>query len=350
MSSINVTILGCGRWASGHAWYQSTVLKNNVLMWGRAGDAIYDELAMTRKNDFWELPTNVELTSDLDGAINNADFILVVIAAQGMRELGDRIAKSLKADKTKSKKTFILCMKGIDDTTHETLVQVLRRLLDENGVGDRATICVWVGPGHTAELVTGQPGVMIVDGECREATRDIATRFRSDSMKLYMGNDLVGAEVGAAAKNVLGIAAGILDGSDMQGLKGALMARGAYEVSKLIVAMGGKQITAYGLSHLGDFEATLFSRNSNNRRFGQALIEFIKDKKEIPADVVSQLRLPLAEGVGTAKAMYMLAKKHNVEMPITNSVYRLLHKGSNPMEEFREIFLRGNLCEFGECQ
>ena len=343
----NITILGCGRWASAHAWYQSTILKNNVLMWGRAGDPMYDTLAQTRKNDFWELPKNVELTSNLDAALQNSEYIYIIISAQAMRDLAPKIAAALKG--TKEKKTFILCMKGIDDTTNETLSRVLRNSLNKTLCtmhSKLCTICVWVGPGHIEEFLSGQPGVMIIDGEDREVVTDMATRFRSDTMKLYVGNDLIGAEVGAAAKNVLGIAAGILDGAKMSSLKGALMARGVYEVSKLITAMGGKAMTAYGLSHLGDFEATLFSRNSNNRRFGEALIDYVSKNCEMPTDIVNQLRLPLAEGVGTSKALYNLAKKHKVEMPITTVVYEVLHKGKDPFEGFKELFLRGNIVEF----
>jgi len=342
----NITVLGCGRWASFHAWYQAIRLEHNVLMWGREEDPMYKELSTTRKNDFWELPQNVNCTSDLQHVLEFSDYIIIVISAQGMRDLSPKIAKALSTLDNKSQKKFVLCMKGIDDTTLETLSQLLRRELDVHKDKINASICVWLGPGHIQEFLEGQPGVMIIDGEDRDVVLHVVNKFKSDSMKLYAGHDLIGAEVGAAAKNVFGIAAGILDGAGFSSLKGALMARGVFEVSRLVVAMGGDKLTPYGLSHLGDFEATLFSRNSNNRRFGEAVIKHVKDKQALEENIAKQLRLPLAEGVGTSKAMYLLAKKYNIEMPISNFVYNVLHKGADPFKAYRDLFMRGNLDEF----
>jgi len=342
----NIAVLGCGRWASFHSWYQSVRLEHNVLMWGRSDDPMYQQLSTIRKNDFWELPENVNCSSDLREVLCFSDYIIIVISAQGMRDLAPRIAKTLSEMKNHSHKKFILCMKGIDDTTLERLSELLRREFDKYKGKIDATISVWLGPGHIQEFLEGQPGVMIIDSEDRKTAIHIAEKFKSSSMKLYAGNDIIGAEVGAAAKNVFGIVAGILDGANLSSLKGALMARGVFEVSRLIVAMGGKKLTPYGLSHLGDFEATLFSRNSNNRRFGEAVIKHIKEKNELSKDVAKELRLPLAEGVASAKAIYELSKKYEVEIPITKFVYEVLHKGKDPFDGFKELFLRGNLDEF----
>jgi len=318
-------------------------------MWGRDDDPMYQSLATTRKNGFWELPDNVQTSSDLAGVLAASDYVYIIISAQGMRDLSSKIAAALAT--SAGEKTFILCMKGIDEETNETLSQLLRRELNAADARARHSICVWVGPGHIEEFLNDQPGVMIVDGEHKKTVEHIAESFKSPIMKLYVGEDLIGTELGAAAKNVLGIGAGILDGANMVSLKGALMARGAYEVSKLIVAMGGKKMTAYGLSHLGDFEATLFSRNSNNRRFGEALITYLQQnpglkKTPPPVELARELRLPLAEGVGTSLALHNLAKKYNVSMPITETVYRIVHHGINPLTCFGELFMRDNLREF----
>lgn len=327
-------------------------------MWGRSGDPIYENLSITRKNDFWQLPEDVLLISDLDKALGHSDYIFVIISAQGMRSFSKEIAKTLQnvfekyIDENPSGvpncKTFVLCMKGIDEQTNQTLTQTLRdAITDElSSVNEHLSkICVWVGPGHIQEFLEGQPGVMLVDGEDKEIVQRIATEFRSDTMKLYVGDDLIGAEIGAAAKNVLGIAAGILDGSGMPSLKGALMARGVYEVSKLVQAMGGKQLTAYGLSHLGDFEATLFSHNSHNRRFGEELIKLITENNWHGPNYY---RGYLAEGVATSIALQNLAKKYSVSMPICDMVYKVIHEKKDPFTGFKELFLRDNVNEFGE--
>jgi len=319
---MKIAILGCGRWASFHAWYQSTILKNDVLVWG-IDDACYKSLSTTRKNNYLTLPKSVNFTTDLRAALKFSDHIVISISAQAMPEFSKRIKEIAP-----KKKTFILCMKGLIDETGERLSVVLSREIDKSN-----KVVVWVGPGHTQEFVKGQPNIMLIDGQDEKAVEDVIARFKSSLIRLYKGEDLLGAEVGAAAKNVIGIVAGILDGANLTSLKGALMARGIYEVAKLIVAMGGKQMTAYGISHLGDFQATLFSECSHNRRYGE---KFIKGEHEEH----------LAEGVATSKALNFLAKKHNVDMPICRSCYEILHEGRTLQDCFREIFERENIREF----
>ncbi len=132
-------------------------------------------------------------------------------------------------------------------------------------------LAVWVGPGHVQDFLAGVPNCMVIDSDDRALTERIVEQFQSELLRLYIGTDLIGTEIGAAAKNVMGIAAGLLDGKGLSSLKGALMARGAREIARLIRAMGGNELSAYGLCHLGDYEATLFSPHSHNRRFGEAV-------------------------------------------------------------------------------
>ena len=326
---MKVAILGCGRWASFHAWYQAVKLKNDVLVWGRAEDCIFTDLLKFRKNGYLELPESVGLTNDLKKAVNHAEYIIISISAQGVSDL----ASNIKKQDVKNK-TFVLCMKGIDNKTGERLSQILKRDIDASN-----NICVWVGPGHVQDFLSGQPNVMIIDGENAESVADVVKKFRSDLIKLYEGDDLIGVEVGAAAKNVMGLAAGMLDGAKMSSLKGALMARGVYEVSQLTVAMGGNQLTPYGISHIGDYEATLFSQNSHNRRYGE---EYIKSK--LSGRLMKQEGL--AEGVETVKAMMLLSEKYNVEMPISSAVYKVIHENKNAQSVLKELFARVHNKEF----
>lgn len=152
-------------------------------------------------------------------------------------------------------------------------------------------------------------------------------------IRFYYGNDLIGNEVGAAAKNVVGIAAGMLDGAGLSSLKGALMSRGTREVARLIHAMGGSELSAYGLCHLGDYEATVFSPYSHNRRFGEMLVKGEKFDK-------------LAEGYYTADALMRLGRKHNVELPICEAVYKTLYEGADPKETIENLFTRTLKTEF----
>ena len=163
----------------------------------------------------------------------------------------------------------------------------------------------------------------------------LVNKFSTDLIRLYIGDDIIGTEIGAAAKNVVGIAAGMLDGADLGSLKGALMARGAREVARLIHAMGGNELSAYGLCHLGDYEATLFSLHSQNRKFGESFIK----KEEYTK---------LAEGAATVKALMKLSEEYNVELPISKLVYDVIYNNIAPMDAMSALFDRDVKTEFSK--
>ena len=321
---MNITLLGCGRWGSFIAWYMNTIKNNNVMVWGRENDPLLDNLIKTRKNDYVEFPESIQLTHDLNKALNHSDTIIISISAQAVRNLMQSIIK-IPCYKTK---TFVLCMKGIEDSTGKRLSEVLI----ENGVLPN-NIAVWVGPGHIQEFTRRVPNCMIIDSYNPKLTSLLVEKFSSNLIRFYKGNDIVGSEIGAAAKNVMGIGAGMLDGLGYSVLKGALMARGAYEVSQLIKAKGGNELSAYGLCHLGDYEATLFSPHSHNRKFGEMFIKGEPFEK-------------LAEGVATTSAMLKMAEELNIDLPITQAIYNILNKVSTPQQILEKLFSRENKCEF----
>ena len=174
---------------------------------------------------------------------------------------------------------------------------------------------------------------MVIDSNNENVKKKLVDTFNSDLIRIYYGQDLIGNEVGAAAKNVIGIAAGMLDGLGVSSLKGALMSRGTREVSRLIKAMGGNELSAYGLCHLGDYEATVFSQFSHNRRFGELFIKGEQYDK-------------LAEGYYTVRAMMNLAKNYGVELPISRAVYEMLHQNKDPKETLNGLFARSIKNEF----
>lgn len=319
---MNISVLGCGRWGSFIAWYQATQLKNKVISWGPQGDYSYEVLKNTGKNEYVVLDKSIELTCDLQYAVTASDVIIISISSQGLRGFMQKVAAYDVKDKI-----FVLCMKGIEEATGKRLSEVLI----ESGV-KKDKIAVWVGPGHIQAFTQGIPNCMLIDSYDPALKKYIADSFKSSLIRFYYGNDIIGSEIGAAAKNVLGIAAGVLDGSGYVSLKGPLMARGAYEVGKLIKAMGGEFSSAYGLAHLGDYETTLFSEYSHNRRYGEMMAHGARFEK-------------LAEGVMTAKAMKELGDKYGVELPITNAVYEACFlskpfENGNGAEKCMEILLK----------
>ncbi|HKL99769.1 MAG TPA: NAD(P)H-dependent glycerol-3-phosphate dehydrogenase, partial [Mobilitalea sp.] len=154
-----------------------------------------------------------------------------------------------------------------------------------------------------------------------------------DLIRFYYGEDLLGNEIGAAAKNVIGIAAGMLDGLKLTSLKGALMSRGTREIARLIKAMGGNELSAYGLCHLGDYEATVFSEFSHNRRYGEMLVK-------------GEEYTELAEGYYTVAALLGLSKRFQVDLPICNAIYEVLYNKQDAVTALEQLFLRSLKKEF----
>lgn len=318
---MKVTVIGCGRWGTLIAWYLDKI-KMEVSLYGRAESKNMKRLMEERKNDFLTLSQTVQLTTDLQST-QEAEVIVISVNAQGLQAL----MEELKPYNLRNK-IFVLCMKGIEITTGRRLTQVVN---DNTDFSNEAA--VWIGPGHVQELYRGIPNCMVIDSNKEQVKTALVNAFHSDLIRIYYGQDLIGNEVGAAAKNVIGIAAGMLDGLNLTSLKGALMSRGTREVSRLIKAMGGNELSAYGLCHLGDYEATVFSQYSNNRKFGELYIKGEKYEK-------------LAEGYYTVRAMMNLGKNYGVELPISQAVYEVLYNGKDAKATLDELFSRTIKNEF----
>ncbi|PFF10109.1 glycerol-3-phosphate dehydrogenase [Bacillus cereus] len=320
---MNISVLGCGRWGTFIAWYANKV-GHNVMLWGRENSRNYIELNKTRKNDYLELSKDIELSNSLHKTIVFAEIVIISISAQELRSFANRLNL---IDEIQGK-TFILCMKGLEATSGKRLSQVFSEI-----VGENTNMAVWIGPGHVQDFVNDIPNCMVIGSENISITKKIVQEFNSDLIRFYYGQDLIGNEIGAATKNVMGIAAGMLDGLNYSSLKGSLMARGTRELSRLVTAMGGNDLTIYGLSHLGDYEATLFSLHSHNRKFGEAFVLGQKFDK-------------LAEGVSTVKALKELSKQYDVELPISNALYEILFESKDAKDTLEELFLRPVKFEF----
>ncbi len=318
---MKITVIGCGRWGSLITWYLDT-LGHSVTLYGRESSANMQEFLSSRSNGLLTLNQSVTLSTDIN-CVNSAEIVIISVGAQGLSALFDEL-KPLGI----KNKTFVLCMKGIEVSSGRRLSQIAEDNLDNSN-----KIAVWLGPGHVQEFYSGKPNCMVIDSESEETKQLLVAAFKGPLIRFYYGEDLIGNEVGAAAKNVIGIAAGMLDGFGLSALKGALMARGTHEISRLIEKMGGNPFSAYGLCHLGDYEATVFSPYSHNRMYGECFIT----KKEFPY---------LAEGRDTAKALVLLGKRYGVELPICETVYNILFNGANPKESLDALFTRSLKPEF----
>ena len=316
-----ISVIGCGRWGAFIAKYLSD-LGHAVTLYGRAGSARTEELFSTRRNALMELPAATSCTTSLFDAIA-AEILVISIPSQQLRSFLREIAPMPGLPKT-----VVLCMKGLEIGSGKRLSVVAKEEL-----GDGVKVAVWIGPGHVQAFCAGIPNCMVIDSEDEGTKKTLVDAFSGDLIRFYYGQDLIGNEIGAAAKNVVGIAAGFLDGLGVPSLKGALMSRGTREIARLIDSLGGNPNSAYGLCHLGDYEATLFSPYSHNRRFGEAFAR-------------GEEYGELAEGYYTVRALTALADRTGVDLPICRGVEEILYRGKSVEDCIKQLFGRSLKNEF----
>ena len=318
---MDISVIGCGRWGSFITWYLDRS-GHRLTLYGRESSANMRRFIETRQNDYLTLPETVGFTTSLGRVLEN-DLVVISIGSQNLASLCGEIARLGARNKT-----FVLCMKGIEMGTCRRLSQIAEQTLDKS-----CRAAVWLGPGHVQEFVRGVPNCMVIDSADEQTKRRLVETFSSDLIRFYYGADLIGNEIGAASKNVIGIAAGMLDGYGLTTLKGALMSRGTREIARLIKALGGNELSAYGLCHLGDYEATVFSEHSHNRRFGELYARGESYGK-------------LAEGYYTAEALHELSERTGEELPICGAVYRILYERADARQELDRLFRRSLKNEF----
>ncbi|WOO37490.1 NAD(P)H-dependent glycerol-3-phosphate dehydrogenase [Anaerocolumna sp. AGMB13020] len=318
---MNITVIGCGRWGSFIAWYLDKI-GHQVTLYGRSTSKHMKEFLETRSNGLLTLQESVQLSVELSD-LDSAEIIVISINSQGLERLMADIGQRNLVNKT-----FVLCMKGIEIGTGRRLTEIAAQGLDDSN-----HIAVWLGPGHVQEYLRDIPNCMVIDSEEKQVKERLIREFSGELIRFYYGQDLIGNEIGAAAKNVIGIAAGMLDGLNLTTLKGALMSRGTREIARLIKAMGGNELSAYGLCHLGDYQATVFSEFSHNRGFGESFV-----KGEVFTD--------LAEGYYTVKALIELGERYQVDLPICKAVFAVLYEKKDTKTILEQLFSRDLKNEF----
>ena len=317
-----ISVIGCGRWGTFLGWYAANYCVDSVRMYDIPTSPNFLELQETRKNSYLSLSNNMELTPDIEKVLEN-DTIIISIGCQHLRSL----AKQLNGYNLEGK-TFLLAMKGLEEPSGKILIDVFNEEIKQ-----KIHTAVLGGPGHVQDYMKRVPSCAVIDSYDDETTKRLITLLQSNLIRFYFGTDVIGNQIGAALKNVIGIAAGILDGLDWYGLKGALMARAPIEVGRFIKHFGGNPMTAYGLAHLGDYEATLFSQHSHNRMYGEMFAKGERFAK-------------LAEGVPTLKAVKIIADRDNIEMPICQALYKVVYEDADIKSTIRSLFERDLKKEF----
>ena len=328
-----VSVVGAGSWGTA----LSKVLADNkheVTVWS----ILEDEINMLReKNEHLTklpgvtLPKTITYTTDLKEACTDQEVIIMAVPSPFVRST----AKSMK-DLVKDGQLIVNVAKGIEDESYLTLTEIIEQEIPQS------VPCVLSGPSHAEEVGRELTTTLVAGAEKKEDAELIQNLFMCDYLRVYTSNDVLGIELGGALKNVIALAAGISDGLGQgDNAKAAIITRGIAEISKLGIAMGGKQESFTGLTGIGDLIVTCSSMHSRNRRAG-ILIGQGKSMKEAMDEVQM-----VVEGVYSAKAARGLAVKYNISMPIVTSVNEILFENKAPADALAELMMRDRKPEGG---
>lgn len=324
---MKLTILGAGCWGATLAWLLTDNF-DEVCLWSREEDLTEDLVKNKHCSKPLEiqLQQKVEVTSDLKAAIENADIVLSVIASVATRSVCER----LKEAGLKSEQILVNASKGLELPSLMTMSDVIKDVLPEQ------KLVILSGPTLAKEVLNGCPTAACVASEDMEAAEFVQKHLTVPSkFRLYTNSDVTGVELGGSLKNVIAIAAGFASEMNLgDNTNGALLTRGMAEIVRVSVKLGANPSTLYGLSGMGDLIATCSSPLSRNHTVGAMLA---KGKKI--DDILKELG-SVAEGVHTSKALCALAKKLNIEAPLSEAIYEALYTDITPQEALNKLMNR----------
>lgn len=323
---MKISVLGAGTWGTALAILLSNN-GHNVILWSklqREIEALRADRTKIPNLPGSVLPENIQLTYEIQEALNEPDIIVSAVASPYTRETAHTVAQFVKPGQV-----IVNVGKGIEEATLYTLTEIIS---DEIPTAD---VAVLSGPSHAEEVSRLIPTTCVVGAKSLKTATMIQDAFMSESFRVYTSPDVIGIELGGSLKNVIALAAGMADGLGFgDNTKAALMTRGIAEISRLGVKMGGRVETFAGLSGIGDLIVTCSSIHSRNRNAGYYIGQgmSVKDAMDKVAQVV--------EGVYSAKAALALAKKYDVEMPIVEQVNHILFDGKSAKDAVADLLLR----------
>lgn len=322
----NITILGAGGFGLSLAimWSKNG---HKVNVWSH-NEEIAKKLQEEREHKTLlsgrKIPDEVFISSDID-IVKTADIAVIAVPSVAVRECCSLIKNKLK------KGAVCVCVsKGFELES----LKLLSEVMEEEFAGKNES-CVLSGPSHAEEVSLLEPTTVVVSSKNKSASEYVQEELMNSTFRIYISDDVVGVELGAALKNVIALAAGCCDGIGYgDNAKAALMTRGLTEIARLGIAMGAKSETFAGLSGMGDLIVTCTSMHSRNRRCG-ILIGQGKTTEEAIKEVGMTV-----EGYKAAKAGLELSKKYGIEMPIITEAYKVLYENKAPKEAIRDLMTR----------
>ncbi len=321
---MNCFVIGNGGWGTA----LGMVLAgngHNVTLWGPFTEEI-DAIRTAGQNTVYlpgvELPTSLKWTANPTD-VENADLVVVVVPSRFVRATLETFKPHLPENAL-----IVSATKGLDEQTHQRMSEVATDVLGRD-------IAILSGPSHAEEVARGVPTAVTVAGKEFRTLEKIQAAFSGKTFRVYTSDDVIGVELGGTLKNIIAVAAGILDGIGLgDNSKAALMTRGLAEISRLGAALGAKSETFSGLSGVGDLMVTCASRHSRNRSVGERL-----GKGESLAEIMDGMK-QVAEGVWNAKAARDLAAEHGIDMPITEEVCQIVENGKDPRQALTDLMTR----------
>jgi glycerol-3-phosphate dehydrogenase (NAD(P)+) len=325
----NLAIIGGGSWGTALAVVLAPCFQN-VRLWVFETD-LAARMHESRENDVYlpgtTLPKNVHPTSDLGTAMEHAEIVLSVMPSHLVRSVYTRLMEFLHPSLL-----FVSATKGLEN---ESLLRVSEVIRDVVRPLFEPRVAVISGPTFAKEVARFEPTALVVASDDQELTATVQAAFSGPTFRLYTSTDPVGVEVGGSIKNVVAIGSGVLHGMGLgHNATAALITRGLAEMTRLAVAMGGKPLTLAGLAGLGDLVLTCTGDLSRNRTVG---VELARGRKL--DEIVRSMKM-VAEGIKTTNAAVDLARRHGVEMPISDQMFQMLHFGISPRNAIQRLMER----------
>jgi glycerol-3-phosphate dehydrogenase (NAD(P)+) len=335
VSSPNIAVLGAGSWGTGLA-LQLDRSGSRAIMWDRDTDNL-SKIRSTRRNQRYlpdiEIPVSIDIEDDILTAVKAADHVLVVTPSHAFAATLKIIREVLKPGQG-----IAWACKGFEPGSGRLLHQVALELLPAG-----TPLAIVTGPSFAKEVAMNLPTAVTVAGPDRIFAKLMADALHGGRFRAYTSDDIIGAELGGAVKNVMAVATGICDGMNLgDNARAALITRGLAEMMRLGAALNAKPETLMGLAGAGDLILTCTGDLSRNRRLGLQL-----GKGNTVDQAVEQIG-QVVEGINSAAEVQRLAIKHDINMPITEQVNGIIHKGWDPVEGVARLLAREQKAEYGE--
>lgn len=329
-----IAVIGAGAWGTALAIALGRKGTHSVTLWAYEKE-VCESVATRHVNELFlaghPIPPSVGVTNSLEQALSTAEIVLSVMPSHHARRLYIQMKPFLKPSML-----FVSATKGIENDTLLRMTQVITEILQEGPNGFTPRLAALSGPSFAKEVALGDPTAIAVASADTDLAQLIQNEFSDPTFRIYRNDDVVGVELGGSIKNVIAIAAGTVDGLGLgYNTAAALITRGLAEITRLCLACGGRSETMAGLAGLGDLVLTCTGGLSRNRTVG---VELGKGRQL--QEIIAGMHGMVAEGVLTTNAAVGLAKRHGVEMPISEQMYAILHENKSPKDAMRELMTR----------